>query len=269
MTEARLRIGAPAYLAAAPCVDGLEADARVALVRATPAELVDRLRNEALDAALVSSIEAFRRPGYRYVRGIGIAAEREVRSVLLFARKRLTECRTLALDPASRAGAALAQVILTERTGGPVDVLVVAAGADPAAACADAWLRIGDAALAEAANVEVTRAIDEVVDLAAEWFHLTGLPFVFALWLVGPGARFSAADAEILARARERGCARLDTIASQAAARTGLPRDGLAAYLRDACRFILGEREMRGLAEFHRRASRLGLADANVAPEPL
>jgi chorismate dehydratase len=258
-----MRLGAPPYLAARPCLEGLDADPRFEIVLRSPSELVAALRAKELDAALVSSIEAFQRPGYRFVEGIGIVAPREVRSVLLFSKRPLADCQSLALDRASRAGAALARIVLAERARGPVKLV-------ERESSADAWLRIGDAALREAhALVKSPRPGVEAHDLAALWNGLTGLPFVFALWLVRPGADVPPGAAEALAAARDRGVVRADALADDAARRLELPRAALASYLREACAYNLDPHALAGLREFHRRASALGLADAGVEPRPL
>jgi chorismate dehydratase len=258
-----LRLGAPQYLAARPCLEGLDDDPRFKLERATPAALIDMLHSGAVDAALVSSIEAFRRPGYRYVPSVGIVALRRVMSVLLFAREPLEQCTSVALDPASRAGAALAQIVLSERGRGRVRVVEVRPGADPAEAGTDCWVRIGDAALKEGHAARGARAID----LAESWFSLTGLPFVFALWLVRKDVLFTSEDARSLVRARDRGVERSDAIARGAARELGLPEDFLRDYLGGACHYSLETPGVaEGLREFHRRAAALGLADPSIEP---
>jgi chorismate dehydratase len=258
-----MRLGAPPYLAARPCLEGLDADPRFEIVLRSPSELVAALRAKELDAALVSSIEAFQRPGYRFVEGIGIVAPREVRSVLLFSRKPLADCQSLALDRASRAGAALARIVLAEHARVPVKLL-------EEERAADAWLRIGDAALREAhALVKSPRPGVVAHDLGGLWNGLTGLPFVFALWLVRPGAEVPPGAAEALAAARDRGVARAEALAAAAARDLGLPERDLVSYLRQACAYELDARAVAGLEEFHRRAAALGLADGSIEPRPL
>ena len=265
MSAAPLRLGAPPYLAARPCIEGLGDDPQFSLSLGTPAELIDRLRAGELDAALVSSIEGFRRPGYRYVPPVAIAADGDVRSVLLLSRKPLAECAALALDPASRSGAALAQVVLRAELGRPIEVIELSLGSDPSRAGADCWVRIGDAAIREARAGGA-----RVHDLAALWKRQTGLPFVFAVWLVRPNVGITAAHASALRAARDRGVARAASLAREAARALELPEELLRSYLTDACRYDLDAPGMReGLAEFHRRAAALGLADPRIEPAPV
>lgn len=260
-----LRLGTVPYLAARPCLDGLDDDPRFHVARATPAELVERLRAGDVDAALVSSIEAFRRPGYRYAPSVAIVGDGEVRSVLLFARRPLDACATLALDPASRSGAALAQVCIAAAAGRAPRVVEVPAGEDPSRADADAYLRIGDAALRAASAGEPGAR-----DLASLWKELTGLPFVFAVWLARPGAAIAGEHVEALVAARDRGLKDRPRLAREASASLGIGEAALRSYLLDACRYDLGAAGvMDGWLEFRRRAAALGLCDGSLAAAPL
>jgi len=212
----------------------------------------------------VSSIEAFRRPAYRYVPSVAIVGDGEVRSVLLVARRPLAEVRSVALDPASRTGAALALVCLETFAGRAPATVDVGQGDDPRDAGADAYVRIGDAALRE-----WSAGAPGVHDLATLWRRITGLPFVFALWLVRPGAVVAGEHATALVAARDRGVARRAELAREAARRLGIREEIVRSYLVDACRYALDERALAGLAEFHRRAGALGLADPSLRPAPL
>ena len=66
----------------------------------------------------------------------------------------------------------------------------------------DAALLIGDAALA----ADVTGL--HVLDLAAEWFAQTRLPFVFALWAARPGVATKHATGPLRLPAAGTGCHR-------------------------------------------------------------
>ena len=52
------------------------------------------------------------------------------------------------------------------------------------------------------------------IDLGAEWKALTGLPFVYAMWVGRPGAA-TPAQCRALQAARDRGVANLPAIARQ------------------------------------------------------
>ena len=180
-----VRVGAVSYLNAKPLYYGLEAHAPgVELVMDLPSRLADRLAAGDLDVALIPSVEYLRGAGrgYEILPGFAIAAHGPVWSVKLFSRVPFDQVRRLALDEGSRTSQALARVWLDAAHGvRPERVEILPMGASPLESTADAVLVIGDRAM---------RVPDApwhaVVDLAEAWRDLTGLPFVFALW-VAPG----------------------------------------------------------------------------------
>lgn len=253
-----MRVGSVPYLVGRPLDLGLERAAGIEYDRRVPAELVDGLRAGALDVALVSSIELFRRPGYRYLDGLGVCGAGPVASVQVFLRAPLAEVDTLALDPASRTAATLVRVLLAERER---RYLEVPPGGDPRAAAAQAWLRIGDAALRE----HWTEPALPVFNPSAEWTRRTGLPFAFAVWVVAPGVEI-APHLESFAAARARGAAELESLAREAARGWQLPFDPCRRYLADECLYEPGAQLAPALHAFRDRAAALGLCQAALAP---
>lgn len=284
MTEAvdrsKLRVGTVPYVVARPLdggPEGLAAEPDVELVQDVPARLVEALRENRLDVALVSSIELFRKPGYRYLSGLAVAGEGRVSSVQVFLRRPLAEVRSVALDPASRAAATLTRVVMAEHPErlpageelAPLPTFVeVEPDEDPRAAAADAWLRIGDRALIETFAADAPRASGAAGTLNPSecWRELTGLPFVFAVWMARPEV-----DLEpwvgAFARAHALGASRVRSFADRAAGELRLPREALAGYLGEECRFRLDPlRQAASLLAFRDRAARLDLCDPGLKP---
>jgi chorismate dehydratase len=267
-----LRVGSVPYLVGRPLDDGLEREPGLELVRRVPAELVTALRAGELDVALVSSIELFRTPGYRYLDGLAVAGEGHVGSVQVFLRRPIEDVRSVALDPASRAAATLVRVLFERRPGGdaglpraPVRWIEVPSGADPRAAEADAWLRIGDPALRE----HLASGSPPTFNPSAEWAARTGLPFVFALWIVRADAPLEPAHVAAFARARVRGRTRIDALASEAARAWELPVESCRRYLREDCRYEPGASMHASLRRFRDEAAALGLARAELDPQAI
>ena len=263
MPSAPLRVGSVPYLVGRPLDDGLERERGIEYSRCVPAELVEGLRAGRLDVALVSSIELFCEPGYRYLAGLAIAGRGAVGSVQLFLRKPLAEVRTVALDPASRTAATLVQVLLG---GEALRFEECARGVDPRSVAADAWLRIGDEALRE------TPAADAppVFNPSREWCARTRLPFVFAAWIVRPGVELAPEQLAAFARARARGRLRVDELAREAAREWHIAEKDCLYYLREECAYELGADEMRRvLFAFRDGAAPLGLARAELAPDAI
>jgi chorismate dehydratase len=260
-----LRVGTVPYFVARPLIEGLERERAIELVRDVPARLIEGLREGALDVALVSSIELFRRPGYRYLEGAAIAADGFVASVQVFLRRPLASARSIVLDPASRAAQALARITLPRRSRA-VEFVEIEPGADARARCEaedrDGWLRIGDTALRE----WLADTGQLVFNPSAAWKEDTGLPFVFAAWIVRPGAELAPEHAAAFLRAKERGLAAVDAIADEASRTLGLPAAGCRKYLREECRFDVGARLAPAMLAFRDRAAELGLCRADLEP---
>lgn len=252
----RLRVGSVPYLVGRPLDLGLEREPALDFVRAVPARLVDGLRDGSLDVALVSSIELFRRPGYRYLSRLAVAGRGHVGSVQLFLRKPLTEVESVALDPASRTARTLIQVLLAERPGGPPRFLEVEAGQDPREAAADSWLRIGDAALRE----YLDPAAPPVYNPSEQWCRRTGLPFVFACWIVRPGAPIEE-HLQSFVRSAAVGRAAAEALAEEAASEWRLSPADCRDYLLRECVYELGDEMHDALLAFGQGAARIGQAE--------
>lgn len=259
-----LRVGSVPYLVGRPLDKGLGGEPGISLEHDVPARLIERLRSGDLDVALVSSIELFRGEGYRYLDGIGVAGDGYVGSVQVFLRTSIQDAERLAMDPASRAAAALTKSLLFERRGGPPEYVEVPLGEDPAAReDTDGWLRIGDQALRETLTLDTP-----AWNPSEEWRRRTGLPFVFAAWIVRGGVEI-APHLDAFRRARASGRLAVDELAHEAAAAWSLPAAKCRTYLAEECRYDPAEDMGPALREFQKRAARAGLCDPRANPQPI
>lgn len=240
-----LRLGGVPYGVGAPLLAGLADDPAITFAQAPPTELIARLRRGDLDAALVSSIEAVRAPGYAVARGLGIACKREIRSVRAF-RRRGTPIRSVGLDQSSATSVALLRLLLAHVHAGEVATDVrfttIAPTRRPDDLPHDLVLLIGDHGLAADPGAR------EAWDLGSEWHRWTALPFVFAVWVLRAGVD-PASVQPALQRGRERG--------RQLGAVDGT--HGAAHYDLDAD-------DLDGLRRFWAECRGLGLASAPDAP---
>ncbi|HEX5051698.1 MAG TPA: MqnA/MqnD/SBP family protein [Planctomycetota bacterium] len=237
-----IRIGGVPYGVGAPLLAGLESDPAVQLVQAPPTELIRQLRAGALDCALVSSIEAVCQPDYAVAAGLGIACKREIRSVRAFRRRGLP-IRSVGLDASSATSVALVRLLLhnvhAHDVAADVQFESIAPVARPDTLPHDLVLLIGDCGLGAEPGAR------EVWDLGAEWRRWTDLPFVFAVWVLRPGAHTKAV-LPALAAARARG-RKLGAI------------DGTHG----AAHYDLDDDDVRGLRRFWAECRALGLATAS------
>jgi len=102
-----------------------------------------------------------------------------------------------------------------------------------------------------------------VLDLAEEWHAWTGLPFVFALWLIrkdAPELPLPGGVAPFFHKSLEIGLAQLPAIVEEARRTIGWTKIELQEYLTENISYTLGEAERESLALFFEKAVRHGFA---------
>ncbi|MGC8990869.1 MAG: menaquinone biosynthetic enzyme MqnA/MqnD family protein [Verrucomicrobiia bacterium] len=229
------RIGSVPYLNALPLTRGLESELRFG----TPAHLATWLRDNKIDAALVSVVEVLQTGQYDLLDGIALASDGPVWSVLLAHRVPLDKVTVVYLDPASLTSTSLVRVLLAER------------GLRPEMRVLRDYRLTGDL---EAVLLIGNRALDfvygphthSVFDLGEAWQELTGLPFVYAGWALRRGIDQRRLS-KLLRQGHANGMAELDRIIAE------YPRydaEFREMYLRTCMRFELGDAEKAGLARF-------------------
>jgi chorismate dehydratase len=226
-----------------------------------PSRLAAQLEAGLLDVALIPSVEYLRgsRLGYEIIEGFAIAARGPVRSVKLFSRVPLDRIERLALDEGSRTSQALTRVWLDAAHGiRPAKIESLPLGVSVLESTADAVLVIGDRAMRVPAG-----PFHVVVDLAEAWQNLTGLPFVFALWVARKCVELGELPAA-LAKSRSEGLAHADELARVHGPRLGLDFATCYDYLTRSLSYELGETELAGLTRFAAMAAALGLAPEGV-----
>lgn len=258
-----LRIGAVRYLNAKPLYHRLEEFAPgVRLSMDVPSRLAEQLAEGTVDVGLIPSIEYLRGAGshrYEILPGLAIASRGAVRSVKLFSRVEPGRIARIALDEGSRTSQALALVWLSAVHGvRPARVESLPLGVPAEESTADAVLLIGDRAMRDP-----VRPCHTVVDLGEAWVRLTGLPFVFALWVARPGVDLGGLP-EALDRCRREGLADARAIAAEHGPKLGLDVATCVDYLTNVLTYDLGEAELAGLSRFAREAAALGLAPGGV-----
>jgi chorismate dehydratase len=252
-----LRVSVVDFLNARPLTWGLlqEPPAGVSISRDLPSACAEKLASGEADVGLIPSIEYQRIPGLLAVRGLGIAAASEVRSVLLVSDVSREKIRSVSLDPASRTSAALTRILLRRRYGLSPSYTEGRSSGDSSPnvlARPDARLIIGDPALKTRQDGRV------VLDLAAEWRAFSGHPFVFAFWAVR--AEVASAEAStLLRRSYESGRAHFTELVSSEASATGLSKAVVEDYLRHALHYELEQGDVQGLELFYGMASEDGL----------
>jgi len=267
-----LRVGAVPYLNTKPLVAGIEGGRGVELRLAVPSQLPDLLERGELDVALIPSIEYLRGRPFFVVPDTSIASRGAVESVLLFLRvPRVRDIKRVALDESSLTSSTLVRIILQERYGlrlSSVEYIPWPRNQDINDTQADAVLVIGDNAMKMAISRGTlqrapTTAVCPTLDLGAEWKALTGLPFVYALWVTSKKGLVDSTR-RLLNEAKRKGMAALPEIARREANRLGLETGFCLRYLSENICYELGEAEVAGLRQFYRYALSMGLASEGV-----
>jgi chorismate dehydratase len=107
------------------------------------------------------------------------------------------------------------------------------------------------------------------LDLGEEWKRLTGLPFVFAMWMIrgDRAAEEGAALGRILADARRRGADLTDQLLDCYAAEKGWPRELARRYFTEYLRYEVTPAARQGLVRFLELAQGHGLLPKKRAIE--
>lgn len=250
----RLRIGVVPYLNAKPLIYGLNqmSDA-IELIFEVPSLLPDMLNHGHIDVSLIPSIEYFRNGRYAIIPGISISSLGAVESVKVFSKVPIQDIRTAALDKSSLTSCALTRIIFHERYhlcpqytqwNGPYDISRIDT---------DAVLLIGDNAMRVNVNGYFT------LDLGQAWLEYTGLPFVYAIWVVKKGAHVSGIN-NLLRDAKAAGIQSVKTLAITESQRTQFTQEQCLRYLTHSIRYDLGDEEIKGFLAFYQHAVSLGLA---------
>jgi chorismate dehydratase len=224
-----------------------------------PRALGEAARDGQADAGLMACADWFALdPTFERVANFGISCRGAVDSVLLFAMRPFERLdgATVDLTEHSQTSVALTRILLAARyglMGVTYRRRAIEAGVPPAG---DAWLLIGDAAIAARrswlAAGGATSGV-HVLDLGQAWEEWTGLPFVYAVWAVRAAlpaderARLAAFLESSLA-AGEKDLAGIGARYAAVAPELG-DADELARYLA-RFRYRLGPDEERGLDRF-------------------
>jgi chorismate dehydratase len=260
MSRPPLKVGSVSFLNAKPLIYGLEGERDVRLSLDVPARLLEGLRDERYDVALLPVIDYQRMPGLKLLTSGGIACDGATLTVRIFSAVPVERVHTLACDTDSHTSIALAQIVLSRLYG--VRPKLVDLGRPGVTVGGDtALLLIGDKVVCE----EPT-GLPHQIDLGEAWKRLTGLPFVFAAWIARAGIELGDLPAR-LELAKHDGLAHLDEIIARHAVPRGWPAEVAHRYLAEYLKFDVGLLEVRAIRLFHQYAAEEKLIDH--APWPV
>jgi chorismate dehydratase len=216
----------------------------LALIELTPRALGAAAANGAIDAGPVPLVESFHlEDRMRAVAGFCIASMQEAGSSLLFAAKPIEALAGTYIGVTEEASTAprLLDVLLR------LKYQVRTATYGPPTASHEAFLLIGNEGLRQRMG---TPGFPHTYDLGAEWHAWTGLPFVFARWMVRKDVspQELALLEEALYFGLEEGIDAMCALADPRPDLAMLPRD-IASYIQ-GFRYFIGRLEQRAIDQF-------------------
>lgn len=169
-----------------------------------------------------------------------IGSDGPVRSVILAGDTPVGSMKKIYLDPESRTSVNLVKILAREHWGIDPEWSDDCPGYEDRLKEGEGTVIIGDKALRKSAQYSY------VYDLSASWYEMTGLPFVFAVWLANRDLpeSFMNEFRESLRRGVE---TITDIPAGEMIEGTGI---GLKDYLSNSISFELDEQKQKGMALF-------------------
>jgi chorismate dehydratase len=280
-TVTKLRISIVQYLNTAPLVWGFTNGplrGKYDLSFTVPSQCAEELRTGKADVAIIPAIEYQRINDLVILPDMAIASKKQVRSLLIIAKKLIEQVKRFALDCSSRSTQTLTRILCAEKWKigpqffeAPPDLNAMLEQADAALLIGDPALRIAvgmeknswpgaeGQTLCQAATLGITSAeMLYVYDVVGEWRSMTGLPAVLAVWAAKRDVATSEVTTDFLA-SRDFGLSRIPEICFDASRELELPERTLESYLRHNIDFSLDEENRRGLELYFAHAAKLGL----------
>ena len=238
-----LRIGRVPYLHTEPFYFGMERSG-MALYEYVPRAVAVAAANGEIDAAPVPLVDCFRlQDRFEPVAGFCVASERRAGSSLLYSTKPITALAGAHIGVTDEAATALRLLDVLLR----VKYQVQPAAYGPLQTAHDAFLLIGNQALRQRRGAP---DFPYTYDLGAEWHAWTGLPFVFARWMVRQEAapKDKALLEEALYVGLEDGVEALYQVAEPREDLLMLPRH-IVTYIQ-GFRYYIGRSEQQAMDQF-------------------
>lgn len=267
-----VRIACVRFLNTAPLIEGLSKLEGLELIPVVPSKIADLVASGEADLGLCSVVDAARSSVPLTLLPVGmIGCDGPTLTVRLFSRVPWNSVKTLHADTDSHTSVALARLILKRKFGRSPEVVEFDANTRRGN---DVWpetvLLIGDKVVTDHPPAET---FTHQLDLGEEWKALTGLPFVYAVWMCRSADAQAGATraarvrhaALLLDRQRRHNRTRLGMIVQKHAPGTGWPIELAGRYLGELLRYEVGPREREAIDRFFSDAAELGLIPGHTA----
>ncbi len=239
--EKKVIVAAVSYLNTKPLVYDFENGAMSHLLEFTfdyPANVASMLIKGQVDLGLVPVAIIPQLADSYIISDYCIGASKPVASVCLFSEVPMHEIQQIILDYQSRTSVALLKVLVKEHWKIHPEFVNADHDFENNIKGTTAGLIIGDRALIHREKTAY------VYDLAEEWQCMTGLPFVFAVWLANK--KLSADFVSSFNRCLKNGLDNIDTLV----ATTPFPYYDLSVYYKNNIDYLLDDSKREGLKLF-------------------
>lgn len=263
-----IRLGRIGYLNVLPIYHPLESglmENDFQVVSGPPSELNKLMDRGELDLSAASSVEYARHPNkYYLVPDIAIGSRGPVQSVMLLSRVPVKELagKTILVSAQTHTSFALLRVLMAQLWQVQSDFVtgdataILESGDRP-----EAILCIGD----EALNLRRHEDYPHRIDLGEAWRELTGLPFIFGVWIVQRDSFHEAEDelraaSDFLITAKDWGTENINDMCTLAAEHSILNTKEMCSYF-DGLVYDFGPLEQKGLERFYQHLVLAGIID--------
>jgi chorismate dehydratase len=267
----KVRVGRIRYINVVPVYYGIEQGLKpsyMKLVNETPAALNRMMERGEIDISPVSSAAYARNyKDWDLLPGLSISSFGNVMSVILASNLPIEELdnRKILLSDESASAVEMLKLVLSWKNISPVYETGSIKEKDVTTyQDHDAVLVIGNSALTGKWN----RRFKYIWDLGSIWQHMTGLPFVFAVWAVRKS--FSAKQPEIVAevadllmKSKQQGSLNLEYIQKSTSRLLGIDIDTCRTYFK-RLNYDLERIQIQGLTSFYRGLCRQGIISEPV-----
>jgi len=244
----RWTLGCVSYLNSKPLIEPVLRRPDILVRFAVPAELCNLINTGAVNAALLPIVDFQTSPRQLLLVPAGvISSDGPTLTVRIFSRIVPQNITRLHADTDSHTSIILAQVILREVYGAKPELLPASMASGPRPQSdAQALLLIGDKVVNAAPS---PAQYPHQLDLGLEWKKLTGLPFVFAMWMMPADAPDSPL-AQILSAARRDGEGMTEALVEHYAPKLGWPPDLARRYFTEHMRYNVTPEGRRAIEKF-------------------
>jgi chorismate dehydratase len=243
MTESKIVLSAVEYLNTKPFIAGLKAhDVRkkIQIDQDSPAQCSSKLRSGSADIGIVPLADLSELQGFRRITDWGICSDGPVESVLLVAQQPIEKLDRILLDYQSKTSNQLMRILAEDYFKCSCEFEETIAGYEESIDGACGAVIIGDRALKARGHFAYQ------YDLSDAWKDLTGLPFVFAVWVASD--RVSAGLESALDQALALGVEMIKTVAIEF--QSEFPEINVDRYLSQCIQYQISPRHEAAIELF-------------------